>query len=75
MSYLVIEVSIPSLAIADINDKAGLTAGDKQDAINQAVNILMALNGGAQGGTVQLTSRDTTSSIGTSGSGSTQKSF
>ena len=75
MAYLVLEISIPGLSIADLNDKGGLNAGDKADAINQALNMLAAVNGGAQAGTVQLTSRDSTSSISTSGSGSLQKSY
>lgn len=75
MAYLVVEISIPGLSIADLNDKGGLVAGDKADAINQALNVLNSVNAGGQAGTVQITSRDTTSSIGTSGSGSTQKSY
>jgi hypothetical protein len=75
MAVLVIELNIPGLSIADLNDKGGLNSGDRQDAINQAVNLAMALNGGAQAGTVQLTSRDSSASVSTSGSGSLQKSY
>lgn len=74
MSYVVIEVSVPGLSIATLNDKCQ-SSGDRSDALNQAMNILAALAAGAEGGTVQVTTRDTTASVGTSGSGSLQKSY
>lgn len=74
MSYVVIEVSLPSLSIATLNDKCQ-SGGDRSDAINQVMNILSALAAGAEGGTIQVTTRDTTSSISTSGSGSAQNSY
>lgn len=74
MAYLVIELSIPSLSIGTLNDKCQ-SSGDRADALNQAANALMALAAGAEGGTVQVTTRDTTASVSTSGSGSLQKSY
>jgi hypothetical protein len=75
MAYLVIELNFPGLQIADVNDKFGLNSGDKADALNQAINALAALEAGAQSGTVQLTSRNATASVATSGSGSEQVSY
>lgn len=75
MAYIVIELSVPALSIADLNDKGGLNAGDKSDAVNQAMNVLAALNGGAQSGTVQITTRDITASVATSGADSKQVSY
>jgi hypothetical protein len=71
MAYLVIELNLPSLAISTLNDKA-LNAGDKSDVINQCVNVLMALAAGAEGGSIQATSRDSTAAVATSGANSKQ---
>lgn len=72
MAYLVIEINIPAAQIADINDKYGLNAGDKSDALNQAMNALAALVAGAQSGTVQLTTKDVSAAVSPTGAGSLQ---
>lgn len=74
MAILVIEIDAIGLQIADLNDKC-LDSGDKQDALNGAANLLMAMASGNQSGTVQLTSRDSSASVSTSGSGSEQKTY
>ncbi len=75
MAYLVIELNFPALQIADINDKFGLNAGDKADALNQAINALATAESGAQSASVQLTTRDSTADVVTSGTNSEQVSY
>lgn len=75
MAYLVVELNFPGLQIADVNDKFGLNSGDKADALNQAINALAAIESGAQSGTVQLTSRDVSAGVTTSGTNSEQVSY
>ena len=72
MAYLVIELSFPNLTISDLNDKYGLNAGDKADALNQAINACATLESGAQSGSIQSTTRDVTAGVSASGTNSKQ---
>ncbi len=51
MSFLYIEVDVPGLQVADVNDRV-INPGDTQDEINGAVDLLMALASGTQDGSV-----------------------
>lgn len=72
MAVLVLQVNVPGLQIGDLNDKC-INPGDKQDILNGVANLIMAMASHNQEGTVQITSRDSTVSVSTSGTGSTQK--
>jgi hypothetical protein len=74
MSFLVIEIEVPGQGIPQLN--ASVQRPTKsQDAVNACRNLLDAICGGAIDATVQVTSRDVTAAVGTSGSGSQQESY
>lgn len=75
MSFVAIELNIASHSIASLNAKLKQADGNANGGLNELMNLLNGLAGGAIDGVVQVTVRDSTSSIATSGSGSTQVSY
>jgi len=75
-SYLAIEIHAGNKSIADLNQTVLNGGATKPEVVlNALINLVSSLQQGGTTGTVQLTSKDSTSSITTSGSGSTQISL
>lgn len=74
MAFIVVEVEISNQSIADLNDKVQ-RAGKPHETVNNLTNLLDALKAGALDGTVQVTTRDTTATVTTSGTGSQQEDY
>ena len=74
MAYLDVEISVSNQSIADFNAKVQ-RAGKPHESVNNLINVLSALLNGSLDGSIQITSRDSTASISTSGSGSQQESY
>lgn len=74
MAFVVFELDIPAQSIANLNDRVQRPTNSRE-AVNLARNLLEAIVAGSVDASVQTTVRDTTSSISTSGSGSTQQSY
>lgn len=73
MAFLAIEIDTDTLSIADFNQRVLNGGATKADVVmNALINLCASIQSGRTPGTVQLTSKDVTSSITTSGSGSTQ---
>lgn len=71
--YLAIEINVDATSIQDFNDKVLRGGSTKpEQVVNQLINYLQGVQLGQYPGTVQLTSKNASSSISTSGSGSTQ---
>lgn len=75
MAYVAIEIS-SSKSIATLNDKCQ-NAGNPREALNKLIDLLSGIASGTEGEgvTVQVTVKDATSSISTSGTGSSQNSY
>ena len=73
MAYLDIELNISAKSVADLNAVQNPTNG--AEAVQNLINLLLAMKGGMADGTVQITSRTTTASISTGGAGSQQESY
>lgn len=72
MAYLVIEVSADSKSIADYNDQVLLGGTTKpRVCVNALKNLLDKVLIGAAPATVKMVSKDASTTISTSGSGST----
>lgn len=74
MAFLVLELDVPGYSIAELNAKCQRPT-KQQDAVNACRNLLDAICAGAVDASVQVTSRDTTASVSTSGSGSQQENY
>ena len=73
MAYLVIEINT-SNSIEEFNDQQNM-ATKKTESLNGLINLIASLNSGTAAGTVQIISRDSSASVGTSGSGSASNTF
>lgn len=74
MAFLVIEIDVPANNIAELNSQVQ-RATKPYEAVALCRNYLDAILSGAIDASVQVTSRDTTASVSTSGSGSQQESY
>ena len=72
--YLVIEVTSPDLSIADLNDKCH-SAGNSKNALNKLIDYLGGISGGSYSGTVKVVTKDASTTISTSGAGSTSETY
>lgn len=74
MAYLVIEINAGNRSIQDLNElMKGATK--PQASVNNVKNLIDACQLGTVLATVQVTSRDTTASVTTSGTGSQQQLY
>lgn len=73
MAFLVLVIDT-SDSIADLNGKIQRPT-NPHEAIANARNYLDAIMGGTKDASVQMTTRDSDPSVGTSGSGSEQESY
>lgn len=74
MAFLVLEIDVPAQSIAQLNASCQ-RSGNPQSAVNLCRNLLEAICAGAIDASIQVTSRDVTASVATSGSGSQQESY
>jgi len=74
MAFLVLEIEVPGQGINQLNASCQRPT-KPHDAVNACRNLLEAICAGAIDASVQVTSRDTTASVSTSGSGSQQESY
>lgn len=71
--YLCIVVADNNDNIAQLNQKPAYNDATKpEEGINALIEYLRRFNAGCEGGTIQVTTRDSDPSISTSGSGSQQ---
>lgn len=75
MAYCVLVLNLPGETIPQINSKVDADATLPREGIDDLINILSALRGGAMDGNCQFTSRDTDPAVSTSGTGSLQKLY
>jgi len=74
MAYLIMVVNLPNSSIADINSESQLPT-KVEESLQGAIQILIDIQAGCKPGSVQLTSRDSTVAVSTSGSGSKQNTY
>ncbi len=74
MAFIVLEIDVPASSIADLNAKCQRPT-KPHDAINACQNLLSAILAGAADASVQVTTRDVTAAVATSGSGSQQELY
>lgn len=74
MAFIVLEIDVPGQGIAQLNASCQ-RPGKPHDAINACQNLLSAILGGSADASVQVTTRDITASVATSGSGSQQNLY
>lgn len=74
MAFLVLEIDIPAQGIAQLNASCQRPT-KPHDAVNACRNLLEAICAGAIDASVQVTSRNVTASVSTSGSGSQQELY
>ncbi len=74
MSFLVIVIDSPKDSIQNLNDKSQ-TPTKPEEAVNLLSNYLDGIKAGTIDASVQVTTRNTDPSVGTSGSGSTQYTY
>lgn len=72
MAYLAIEINATNLQIADLNQRVISDGSDSRKTLELLANLIQELVIKRTVGTVQLTSKSTTSSITTGGTGSLQ---
>lgn len=74
MAFIVFEIEVPGQGIAQLNASCQRPT-KPQDAVNVCRNLLEAIVCGAIDASVQVTTRDTTASVTTSGTGSQQENY
>lgn len=74
MAYLVLVINLPNDTIATLNDKTQFPT-KVPESITGCINILTAIKGGLDAASVQVTTRDSSVSVSTSGSGSQQNTY
>lgn len=74
MAFVVIEIEVPAQGIPSLNDRSQ-SPTKPNDAVNLLCNLLDGIKGGTIDASVQVTTRDVTASVTTSGTGSTQYSY
>lgn len=72
--YVVIEIDAPNQSIANLNEKAQ-EAGKPHQAVNKLVNLLAAIAGGNIDASVKVVVKDASTTINTSGTGSTSETY
>lgn len=72
MAFLAIELNISNLTINDLNQRVIGDGSNANSSMELLANLLQEMVQGRTVGTAQLTSKNVTSSITTSGTGSTQ---
>lgn len=74
MAFIVLEIDVSGQGIPQLNASCQRPT-KPQDAVNACRNLLDAICGGAIDASVQVTTRDVTASITTSGTGSQQENY
>lgn len=74
MAFVVLELDIPASSIGDLNARCQ-NPTKPQDAVNLCRNLLEGLTAGTIDGSMQVTTRDVTAGVTTSGTGSTQQLY
>lgn len=74
MAFLVLEIDVPAQGIDQLNASCQ-RATKPHDAVNVCKNLLSAILAGTIDASVQVTSRDVTASVTTSGTNSQQEMY
>lgn len=74
MAYLIMVVNLPNSSIGDINSECQFPT-KVEESLQGAIQVLNDIQAGCKAATVQLTSRDSTVAVSTSGSGSQQATY
>lgn len=74
MAYMVLVVNLPNDSIQNINDAAQLPT-KVEESIQGAIQLLIDIQAGTKPGVVQITSRDSSVAVSTSGAGSQQNTY
>ncbi len=74
MAFLVLVIECPNDSIGNLNANTQFPT-KVDESINGCINILTSIEGGLRAAVVQVTTRDTDPSVGTSGSGSEQETY
>ena len=74
MAFVVFVIECPNNPIGDLNNRCQ-DAGNLNNPLNKCANLMAAIAGGKLPASVQVTTRDTDPSVGTSGSGSQQETY
>lgn len=74
MAYLIMVINLPNTSIADINSECQLPT-KVEESLQGAIQVLNDIQAGTKPGSVQLTSRDSSVAVSTSGSGSQQNTY
>lgn len=74
MAYMVLVVNLPSDSIQNINDACQMPT-KVEESIQGAIQLLIDIQAGTKAGVVQVTSRDSTVAVSTSGAGSQQNTY
>lgn len=74
MAYMVLVVNLPNDSIQNINDACQLPT-KVEESIQGCIQLLIDIQAGTKPGSVQVTSRDSSVAVSTSGSGSQQNTY
>jgi len=74
MAYIVLVINAPNNSIVDLNNRCQFP-GNTQESLLACKQLLKAIVAGHLPASVQVTTRDTDPSVGTSGSGSDQETY
>ncbi len=74
MAFLVLVIDSPNDSIDELNSKIQRPT-NSHEAVNNCIDYLGAIAGGARDASVQITTRDTDPSVGTSGADSEQELY
>lgn len=74
MAYMILVVNLPNTTIADINSEAQLPT-KVEESLQGAIQVLIDIQAGSKPGSVQITSRDSSVAVSTSGAGSQQNTY
>lgn len=74
MSFVVIELNVPQLSIGTLNDKTQ-NPGNPHQAVNLLADLIGAIIAGAVDADVKVVVKDVSTTINTSGSGSTSQTY
>ena len=74
MSYVAIELDIPQHSIATLNDKLQ-NSGNPHQAVNKLVDLVAAIAAGAVDASVKIVVKDASTTMNTSGTGSTSETY
>lgn len=74
MAYIVFVVNCPNQSIQDLNNACQLPT-KVQESIQGAINLLTGIESGTVAASIQVTTRDSTVSVSTSGAQSEQETY